>query len=153
MWTRPNEPEAKDKVRSFYAPLSAIAPVLKLLQLNEKKKIIMRIWGHTWESKSGPLHLHSPLRNNNGSRAEVCPVFLGTLLGPRRSAIGRFFHVSSNSPRSLFEGKLGPASSFLKWRIERCALTNCANPCPCWTKPYVAQIWRLVLPHHLCVRS
>lgn len=140
MWTRPNKPEAKDKVRSFYAPLSAIAPVLKLLQLNEKKKIIMRIWGHTWESKSGPLHLHSPLRNNNGTRAEVCPVFLGTLLGPRRSAIGRFFHVSSNSPRSLFEGKLGPASSFLKWRIERCALTNCANPCPCWTKPYVAQI-------------
>ena len=61
VWTRPNKPEAKDKVRSFYAPLSAIAPVLKLLQLNEKKKIIMRIWGHTWESKSGPLHLHSPL--------------------------------------------------------------------------------------------
>ena len=43
VWTRSNKPEAKDKVRSFYAPFSAIAPVLKLLQLNEKKKIIMRI--------------------------------------------------------------------------------------------------------------
>ena len=61
VWTRPNKPEAKDKVRSFYAPLYAIASVLKLLQLNEKKRIIIRIWGHTWESKSGPLHLHSPL--------------------------------------------------------------------------------------------
>ena len=38
VWTRPNKPEAKDKVKPFYAPLSVIASVLKLLQLNEKKK-------------------------------------------------------------------------------------------------------------------
>ena len=52
---------------------------------------------HTWESKSGRLHLHSNFRNvkaYKGTRTEVCPVFLGTFLGPRKSAIGQFFHTT-----------------------------------------------------------
>ena len=46
--------------------------------------------------------------NNTPSRRELEPnyvpqLFLGWLLGKRRSAIGHFFPVPSNSPRSLFE--------------------------------------------------
>ena len=43
--------------------------------------------------------------------------FLGSLLGTWRSAIGQFFPVPGESPRSLCEGQLGPVSlSNQKWR-------------------------------------
>lgn len=48
----------------------------------------------------------------------VTLLFLGSLQGRRRSAIGQFPPSPSNSPRSLCESKLGPVSvSFLKLQM------------------------------------
>ena len=59
-------------------------------------------------------------REGNWGRSKcVAQLFLGSLLGTRRSAIGQFFFPHSNSPRSLFENRLDPVSfSFLNWRIR-----------------------------------
>ena len=50
----------------------------------------------------------------------IPPLFLGSLLGMHRPAIGQFLSpVPSNSPRSLCESQLSPVSFlFLKWRIK-----------------------------------
>ena len=53
-------------------------------------------------------------------------LFLGWLLGTRRSAIGHFFFtVPSDTPRSLCESYLDPVFLlFLKWRISAYFLTR-----------------------------
>ena len=49
----------------------------------------------------------------------VPQLFLGSLLGTRRSPIGQFSPVPGESPRGLCEGELGPVSfSIQKWRIR-----------------------------------
>ena len=60
-------------------------------------------------------------RNAEGSGAEMCPAIIsGWLLGTRRSAIGHFFLVLSNNPRSLCERLHDPVFlSFLKCRMFR----------------------------------
>ena len=60
-------------------------------------------------------------RNAEGTGAEMCPAIIsGWLLGTRRSAIGHFFRVLSNKPRSLGERLHDPVFlSFLKCRMFR----------------------------------
>ena len=62
----------------------------------------------------------APLKTRRGLAANVTQWFLGSLLVTCRSAIGQFFPVPCNSPRSLCECKLVPVSfSFLKLRIAQ----------------------------------
>ena len=56
----------------------------------------------------------------NWSRNVPLQLFLGSLLGTRRSAIGHFFLVLSNNPRSLCASLLDPVFlSLLNFRIFR----------------------------------
>ena len=68
---------------------------------------ITRVLGMGMPISTWQLHF----RNEKGTGVDP-QLFVGSLLGTRRSAIGQFFPVPSNSPRNLCESLFVPSSLF-----------------------------------------